>query len=136
MGQTALSESLRGVEAEIAARQPEQALMLAQDVQTRFPRALAAQRVIGEVYLALRKTREAIGALDRALAGDPEDARACCARAIVQQIQGDSMGALAWYRRACDMRPGDKVLRSAYRELARSLYQPAYEPSRIGLARL
>lgn len=136
MGQTALSESLRGIEAEIAARQPERALTLSQDVQARYPRALAVQRVIGEVYLALRKTREAIGALDRALAGDPEDARACCARAIVQQIQGDSMGALAWYRRACDIRPGDKVLLSAYRELARPLNQPAYTPSRTGLARL
>ncbi|MGH2517549.1 MAG: tetratricopeptide repeat protein, partial [Ktedonobacterales bacterium] len=136
MGQTALSESLRGVEAEIAARQPERALLLSQDVQARFPRALAVQRVIGEVYLALRKTREAIGALDRALAGNPEDARACCARAIVQQIQGDSMGALAWYRRACDIRPSDKVLLSAYSELARSLNQPSYEPSRTGLARL
>ena len=136
MGQTALNESLRSVEAEIAARQPERALTLSQDIQARYPRALAVQRVIGEVYLALRKTREAIGALDRALAGDPEDARACCARAIVQQIQGDSMGALAWYRRACDIRPSDKVLLSAYRELARSLNQPPYEPSRTGLARL
>lgn len=136
MEQTALSESLRGVEAEIAARHPERALTLSQDVQARYPRALAVQRVTGEVYLALRKTREAIGALDRALAGDPEDARACCARAIVQQIQGDSMGALAWYRRACDIRPGDKVLLAAYRELARSLNQPTYEPSRTGLARL
>src|SRR5579859_31289 len=136
MGQTALSESLRGIEADIAARQLERALMLSQDMQTRYPRALAVQRVIGEVYLAMRKTREAIGALDRALAGDPEDARVSCARAIVQQIQGDSMGALAWYRRACDIRPSDKVLLSAYRELAHSLNQPAYTPSRIGLARL
>ena len=136
MGQTALSESLRSIEAEIAARQPERALILAQEVQTRYPRALAIQRVIGEVHLALRKTREAIGALDRALAGDPEDARACCARAIVQQIQGDSMGALAWYRRACDIRPNDQVLLSAYRELASSLNQPLYTPSRTGLARL
>lgn len=136
MGQTALSDSVRAIEAEIAAGRPDRALALCQDAQAAHPRALAVLRVMGEVYLAMRKTREAVGALDRALAGNPEDARACCARAIVQQIQGDSMGALAWYRRACDTRPDDTVLRSAYRELATSLGQPAYTPTRMGLARL
>lgn len=136
MGQTALSDSVRAIEAEIAAGRPERALALCQDAQTRYPRSLAILRVMGEVYLAMRKTREAVGALDRALAGNPDDARACCARAIVQQIQGDSMGALAWYRRACDTRPDDNVLRSAYRELATPLGQPPYSPTRIGVARL
>ena len=136
MGQTALSDSVRAIEAEIAAGRPERALALCQDAQTRYPRSLAILRVMGEVYLAMRKTREAVGALDRALAGNPDDARACCGRAIVQQIQGDSMGALAWYRRACDTRPDDNVLRSAYRELATPLGQPAYSPTRMGLARL
>ncbi len=136
MGQTSLSESLRGVEAEIAAGRPDRALALCQELVTRYPRALAVQRVLGEVYLALRKSREALGALDRALAGNPEDARACCARAIVNQIQGDTMAALAWYRRACDISPDDQVLRSAYREIASHLQQPPYRPSRAGLARL
>ncbi len=136
MGQTALNDSVRAIEAEIAAGRPERALALCQDAQAAHPRALAVLRVMGEVYLAMRKTREAVGALDRALAGNPEDARACCARAIVQQMQGDSMGALAWYRRACDIRPDDTVLRSAYRELATPLGQPAYTPTRMGLARL
>lgn len=136
MGQTSLSESLRGVEAEIAAGRPDRALALCQELVTRHPRALAVQRVLGEVYLALRKSREALGALDRALAGNPEDARACCARAIVNQIQGDTMAALAWYRRACDISPDDQVLRSAYREIASHLQQPPYRPSRAGLARL
>jgi len=125
---------LRAVETEIAAGRPEQALRLCQDVQSRFPRSLHVQQVLGEVYLALRKTREAVAALDRALAGNPEDARACCARAIVQQIQGDSLGALAWYRRACDIRPTDRVLRLAYGELASSLNQSVYAPTRLGLA--
>ncbi len=136
VGQTALSESLRGVEAEIAAGQPERALARCQEVQARYPRALSVQRVLGEVYLALRKPREALAALDRALAGNPEDARACCARALVHQIHGDSLAALAWYRRACDTAPDDQVLRSAYRELALHLNQPAYQPTRMGLARL
>ncbi|WIG57730.1 MAG: hypothetical protein OJF49_000475 [Ktedonobacterales bacterium] len=136
MGQTALSDSLRAIEAKIAAGQAEEALTLAQEVQARYPRALAVQRVLGEAYLALRKPREALGALGRALAGNPEDARACCARAIVQQLQGDPLSSLGWYRRACDITPDDAVLRSAYRELAASLGQPAYEPTRMGLARL
>lgn len=136
MGQTTLSESLRAVEAEIAAGRPDRAMALGMEVQTRYPRALAVQRLIGEIYLAQRKTREAIGALDRALAGNPEDARACCARAIVQQIHGNSMAALEWYRRACDINPDDQVLRSAYRELASHLGQPPYQPTRMGLARL
>jgi tetratricopeptide (TPR) repeat protein len=136
MGQSALSESLRAVEAEIAAGHPDRALVLCQDVQTRYPRALPVQRVLGEVYLALRKPREALGALDRALAGNPEDARACCARALVHQIHGDSLAALAWYRRACDISPDDQVLRSAYHEMAAHLHQPSYQPTRMGLARL
>jgi tetratricopeptide (TPR) repeat protein len=136
MGQATLSESLRKVEAEIAAGRPEQALALCQEVQSRYPRALAVQRVLGEAYLALRKPREALGALERALAGDPEDARALCARAVVYQMHGDSMAALAWYRRACDVRPDDQVLRATYRELAAHLGQPPYHPTRLGLARL
>jgi tetratricopeptide (TPR) repeat protein len=136
MGQMALKDSLRAVEAELAAGRADQALALSQDVQARYPRALAVQRVLGEVYLTLRKPREALGALDRALAGNPEDARACCARAIVQQIQGDPLAALAWYRRACDITPDDQVLRAAYREIAAGLGQPAYRPTRTGLARL
>jgi tetratricopeptide (TPR) repeat protein len=131
-----LSDNLRNIEAEIAAGRPEQALTLCLELQTSYPRALALQRVLGEAYLALRKPREALGALDRALAGNPEDARACCARAIIQQIHGDAASALKWYRRACDITPDDQVLRSAYRELASSQGQPAYSPTRIGLARL
>ncbi len=136
MERTSLSESLRKVEAEIAAGQPEQALAHCQELQAWYPRALPIQRVLGEIYLALRKPREALGALDRVLAGDPEDARACCARAIVHQMHGDTMAALAWYRRACDIRPDDQTLRGTYGELARSLGQPPYRPSRSGLARL
>jgi tetratricopeptide (TPR) repeat protein len=136
MGQSPLGASLRKVEAEIAAGRPEQALALCQEVQSRYPRALAVQRVLGEAYLALRKPREALGALERALAGDPEDARALCARAVVYQMHGDSMAALAWYRRACDVRPEDQVLRATYRELAAHLGQPPYHPTRLGLARL
>ncbi|HEX6798707.1 MAG TPA: tetratricopeptide repeat protein [Ktedonobacterales bacterium] len=136
MAQTALTEGLRAVEAEIAANRAERALELCQQLQTRYPRALHVQRVLGEAFLALRKSREALGALDRALAGNPEDARAYCARAIVQQIQGDSTAALAWYHRACDITPDDAVLRSAYNELAAARGQPPYAPTRVGLARL
>jgi len=136
MGQTALGEGLRKVEAEMAAGRPEQALALSQEMQAHYPRALAVQRALGEVYLKLRKQREALGALERALAGDPEDARALCARAVIHEMHGDSMSALAWYRRACDVRPEDQVLRATYGQLAAHLGQPPYRPSRVGLARL
>jgi tetratricopeptide (TPR) repeat protein len=105
-------------------------------LQDRYPRALVIQRVLGEAYLAQRKPREALAALERALAGDPEDSRACCARALIHQMHGDAAAALAWYRRACEIRPEDYTLRDAYRELARQLKQPAYRPSSVGLARL
>lgn len=136
MERTTLTERLRRAESEIAAGRPEQALANCQELQTAYPRALRVQRVLGEIYLALRKPREALAALDRALAGDPEDVRACCARALVHQIHGDDVSALAWYRRACDLRPDDQALRATYRELARRLGEPAYRPSRSGLARL
>ncbi len=136
MGQTTLSERLRAVESEIAAGRSDRALELCQQIAAHYPRALAVQRVLGEVYLALRKPREALGSLDRALEGNPEDARACCARAIVHQIHGNAAGALDLYRRACDISPDDQTLRAAYRELATSLGQPPYQPTRRGLARL
>jgi tetratricopeptide (TPR) repeat protein len=135
-GQTSLSERLRSIEAEIAAGQAESALAHCQDIFAQYPRALAVQRVLGEIYLALRKPREALGALDRALAGDPEDARACCARAIIHQMHGDPVAALAWYRRACDARPDDQTLRATYREMASRVGRPPYQPTRLGLARL
>jgi tetratricopeptide (TPR) repeat protein len=136
MERTTLTERLRRVEAEIAAGRPEQALAYCQELQAAYPRALRVQRVLGEIYLALRRPREALAALDRTLAGDPEDVRACCARALVHQMHGDDTAALAWYRRACDLRPDDQALRSTYRDLARRLREPSYRPSRAGLARL
>ena len=136
MTQMSLGESLRTIEAEIAAGRAESALAQCQEAQTQYPRALSVQRVLGETYLSLRKPREALAALERVLAGDPEDARALCARALVYQMHGDSQAALQWYRRACDVRPEDQVLRSTYSELANQLGQPAYQPTRVGLARL
>lgn len=136
MERTTLTERLRRAETEIAAGRPEQALAYCQELQTAYPRALRVQRVLGEIYLALRRPREALAALDRALAGDPEDVRACCARALVHQMHGDNVSALAWYRRACDLRPDDQSLRATYRDLARRLRESPYRPSRAGLARL
>jgi tetratricopeptide (TPR) repeat protein len=136
MADTTLHEEIQAAEAEIATGHPEAAFERCQHLQTRFPRALVIQRVLGETYLAQRKAREALAVLERALEGDPEDARACCARALVHQIHGDSSAALAWYRRACDIRPDDALLRDAYRELASHLHQPPYRPSNFGLARL
>ncbi|HEX6541182.1 MAG TPA: tetratricopeptide repeat protein [Ktedonobacterales bacterium] len=136
MDRTTLTERLRRAEAEIAANRPEQALAYCQELQTAYPRALRVQRVLGEIYLTLRRPREALAALDRALMGDPEDVRACCARALVHQMHGDNVAALAWYRRACDLRPQDQTLRATYRDLARRLGEPPYRPSRAGLARL
>ncbi|HEX5440908.1 MAG TPA: tetratricopeptide repeat protein [Ktedonobacterales bacterium] len=136
MERTTLTERLRRVEAEIAAGHPEQALAYCQDLQAAYPRALRVQRVLGEIYLALHRPREALAALDRTLAGDPEDVRACCARALVHQMHGDDTAALAWYRRACDLRPDDQSLRLTYRDLAHRLREPSYRPSRAGLARL
>ncbi len=136
MERTTLTERLRRVEAEIAAGRPEQALAYCQELQAAYPRALRVQRVLGEIYLALHRPREALAALDRTLAGDPEDVRACCARALVHQMHGDDTAALAWYRRACDLRPDDQSLRLNYHNLARRLREPSYRPSRAGLARL
>lgn len=136
MERTTLTERLRRVEAEIAAGRPEQALAACQELQAEYPRALRVQRTLGQIYLALRRPREALATLDRALAGDPEDVRACCARALVHQMHGDDGAALAWYRRACDLRPDDQALRATFRDLAHRLGEPPYRPSRAGLARL
>jgi tetratricopeptide (TPR) repeat protein len=136
MADTTLRDEVQAAEAEIAAGHPEQALARCQKLQDSYPRALIIQRVLGEIYLAQRKPREALAALERVLTGDPEDARACCTRALIHQLHGDANAALAWYRRACDIRPEDATLRSAYRELAASLGRPSYRPTSLGLARV
>ena len=47
MTQMSLGESLRTIEAEIAAGRAESALAQCQETQTQYPRALSVQRVLG-----------------------------------------------------------------------------------------
>ncbi len=136
MTQMSLGESLRTIEAEIAAGRAESALAQCQEAQTQYPRALSVQRVLGETYLACASRVRRWPRSSARSRGNPEDARALCARALVHQMHGDSQAALHWYRRACDVRPEDQVLRSTYSELANRLGQAAYQPTRVGLARL
>lgn len=132
----ALRDQVRAAEAEIANGRTERALALCQQLQAGYPRAIVVQRLLGEIYLAMNRPDEALRAMARVLASDPDDARACCARAIAHQMQGDRATALTWYRRACEIRPEDNMLRQAYRELATPLGQKPYQMSGAALARL
>jgi tetratricopeptide (TPR) repeat protein len=135
MEETALRDRVRAAEAEIANGRAERALAHCQALQARYPRALVVQRLLGEIYLAMNRPEEALAAMERVLAADPDDARACCARAIAHQMLGDRTAALTWYRRACEIRPEDNMLRQAYRELATPLGQQPYQMSSAALAR-
>ena len=136
MEETALRDRVRAAEADIANGRPDRALAHCQALQARYPRALNVQRLLGEVYLAMNRPDDALRAMERVLAADPDDARACCARAIAHQMRGDRSTALTWYRRACEIRPDDNMLRQAYRELATPLGQTPYRLSSAALARL
>ena len=107
-----------------------------QEIFAQYPRALAVQRTLGEVYLAQRQPREALARSTARSQATPKTSAPAAHRAVIHQMHGDPVAALNWYRRACDVRPDDQALRTTYREMAARIDRPPYQPSRVGLARL
>ncbi len=136
MAETTLRETLRLAEDDIGAGRPADALTRCQHILTHYPQMLEAQRVLGEAYLALNKTREAFKAFDRVLVSDPENTLAYCGRALISQQLGDYEAALDCYYQACELSLGNRQLRQEFRRLATQANQPDFILSRVGLARL
>jgi len=136
MAETTLRDTLRLAEDDIGAGRPADGLTRCHHILTHYPQMLEAQRVLGEAYLALRKTKEAFKAFDRVLVSDPENTLAYCGRALISQQLNDYESALDCYYQACELSLGNRQLRQEFRRLATQANQPDFILSRVGLARL
>jgi tetratricopeptide (TPR) repeat protein len=133
---TPLREALALAEAEIQAGRPGEALRQGDLLLGSHPRWLDAQRLKAKALVALDRLPEAEKLLDGILACHPEDVDAFCDRAYLAQRKGDPLGALACYRRACELARDNMALRAMHNQLAAQLSRPPYTPSHTGLARL
>ncbi len=136
MAETMLRDMLRLAEDDIGAGRPADALTRCHHILAHYPEMLEARRVLGEAYLALRKTKEAFQAFDRVLVSDPENTLAYCGRALICQQLGDYESSLDCYYQACELSLGNRQLRLEFRRLAAQANQPDFILSRVGLARL
>ncbi|HLV99637.1 MAG TPA: tetratricopeptide repeat protein [Ktedonobacterales bacterium] len=136
MAETLLRDTLRLAEDDIGASRPADALTRCHHILAHYPEMLDARRVLGEAYLALRKTKEAFQAFDRVLVSDPENTLAYCGRALICQQLGDYESSLDCYYQACELSLGNRQLRLEFRRLAAIANQPDFILSRVGLARL
>ncbi len=133
---TPLREALLFAEAEITAGKPDEALRRCEALLVTHPRWLDAQRVQARALVALDRFAEAGQMLDRLLASNPEDTQAFVDRAFLLQRRNDALGALACYRRACELTAENGRLRATHNQMAAQLGRQPYTPSHTGLARL
>jgi tetratricopeptide (TPR) repeat protein len=133
---TPLREALLFAEAEITAGKPGEALRRCEALLATHPRWLDAQRVQARAFVVLDRFADAAQILDRILASNPEDAQAFVDRAFLLQRRNDPLGALACYRRACELTAENGRLRATHNQMATQLGRQPYTPSHTGLARL
>ncbi len=136
MATTPLREALALAENEINAGRPGEALRQCDLLLGTHPRWLDAQRLKAKALVALDRLAEAEQLLDGILACNPEDVDAFCDRAYLMQRRGEPVGALACYRRACELARDNSQLRAMHNQMARQLGRAPYTPSHTGLARL
>ena len=136
MSTTPLREALQLAEFEMNAGRPGEALRSCDQLLGTHPRWLAAQRLKAKALVALNRLPDAEKLLDSVLASHPEDLDAFIDRAYLAQCKHDALGALACYRRACELARDNAALRAIHNQLAVQLGRPPYTPSHTGLARL
>jgi tetratricopeptide (TPR) repeat protein len=133
---TPLREALSLAESEIQAGRPGEALRQCDLLLGTHPRWLEAQRLKARALVALNQLGPAAQLLDGIIACNPEDEQVYSDRAYLALRQGEPLGALAWYRRACEVARDNAALRATHNQLAAQLGRPPYTPSHTGLARL
>lgn len=136
MATTPLRDHVRQAEAELAAHRPAEAARRCDRLLAVNPRWLDVQLIKAESLIALGRYPEALQLLDGVLGCNPELPRAFVARARATLATGDQLGALACFRRACELAPNDEALRLTHNQLAAHLGRAPYSPSHTGLARL
>jgi tetratricopeptide (TPR) repeat protein len=133
---TSLRDAMHHVESEVAARRWSEAARACDQLLAVQPRWLEAQRLKAVCCIMLDRLPEAEKLLDFVLACHPELAQAFIDRANLAQRKGDMVGALACYRRACELNPVNDQLRIIHNQIAAQMRRAPYTPSHTGLARL
>ena len=88
MAQVTLRDYLQETEDAISAERVDDALTHFQTILAQFPESLEAQRLIGEVYLALERLSDAQQNFDWVLTNDTENVVAYCDSALIRYCPG------------------------------------------------
>ena len=136
MAQVTLRDYLQETEDANSAERVDDALTHCQTVLTQFPESLEAQRLIGEVYLALERLNEAQQSFDWVLTNDPENVVTYCDRALISERTSDYDTALDCYQQAYELSHGNSHIRQEFNQLSTRVGQQGFMLSRAGLARL
>jgi tetratricopeptide (TPR) repeat protein len=136
MAQVTLREYLQETEDAISAERVDDALTHCQTILAQFPESLEAQRLIGEVYLALERLSDAQQNFDWVLTNDPENVVAYCDRALISEHMSDYDTALDCYQQAYELSRGNSHIRQEFNQLSAKAGQQGFMLSRAGLARL
>lgn len=133
---TTLRDYLQQTEDAISKGNLDDALARCQNVLARYPDALEAQRLLGEVYLAQGNLDEAQQTFDWVLTNDPENVLVYCDRALVSENLSDFDTALDCYQQAYELSRGNSQIREEFNKLSAKAGQQGFMFSRAGLARL
>ncbi len=136
MAQVTLRDYLQETEDAISAERVDDALTHCQTILAQFPESLEAQRLIGEVYLALERLSDAQQNFDWVLTNDPENVVAYCDRALISEHMSDYDTALDCYQQAYELSRGNSHIRQEFNQLSAKAGQQGFMLSRAGLARL
>ncbi len=136
MAQVTLRDYLQETEDAISAERVDDALTHCQTILAQFPESLEAQRLIGEVYLALERLSDAQQNFDWVLTNDPENVVTYCDRALISEHMSDYDTALDCYQQAYELSRGNSHIRQEFNQLSAKAGQQGFMLSRAGLARL
>ena len=136
MAQTTLHDYLQQAEHAISSGRLEDALEHCQQILKQFPDALAAQRLLGKVYLEQGYLEEAQQTFDWVLTNDPENVLTYCDRAVLSERMSDVDTALDCYQQAYELSRGDGRIRREFNQISARAGQAGFMFSRAGLARL
>lgn len=136
MAQMTLRDYLQETEDVISRGHVDDALTRCQYMLARFPEALEAQRLLGEVYLAQGHLDEAQQTFDWVLTNDPENVIVYCDRALISERKADYDTALDCYQQAYELSRGNSNIRNEFNKLSAKVGQQGFMFSRAGLARL
>jgi tetratricopeptide (TPR) repeat protein len=136
MANTTFFDYLQNTEDAISSGRIEDAMANCRHILSFFPGSLEAQRLLGEIYLAMGQLGEAQQTFDWILVNDPENVVVYCDRALTSERLSDIDTALDCYQQAYELSRGNSQIRQKFNQLSTKVGQQEFMFSRAGLARL